>query len=73
MFTAVLVSIRRELFDALGRLTAVEDADFLEDIHAIACAGPGRRPQRDVVASSHRIALQNDGKHRADREHDQKY
>jgi hypothetical protein len=44
-------------------LTAVEDADFLEDVHAVARARSSRRSQCKIIASSDRFALQDDGEY----------
>jgi hypothetical protein len=52
-------------------LTAVENADFLEDVNAIAGTCPGRRSQREIIASSDGFALQNDGQDRSNSEQNQ--
>ena len=45
MLMAVLISGRDEsVWYARKYLTAVEHADFLEDVHAVACTGAGRGP-----------------------------
>lgn len=58
MLMAVLVSGRAaSVWYARKYLTTVEHADFLEDIHAIACTSAGRWAQPQIVASSDRLAL----------------
>lgn len=71
MLIAALVSDRDIALWAarMYLLTAVEDADFLEDVHAITCTGSSRGPQGNVIARSHRVALQDDGEYRANGEH----
>lgn len=64
MLIAILVSAYAGALKGgyLG-LTAVEDADFLEDVRTIARSCSKGWPKCQVVTSSDRCALEDDGQH----------
>ena len=62
MLIAILVSAYADTFEGkYSGLTAVEDADFLEDVRTVACGCSKGWPKCQVVTSSDRCALEDDG------------